>query len=102
MRYDTLATFVYDEVDGKVGNQVTEPTFEKVYCNFTELGAEKSQLVIGNLKDKSFILRTILRYDKPVTYVKVLQKKYNVLKRINYDKTSSFYLTERKGKKANG
>lgn len=102
MRYDTVATFIYDETSGKIGSQVSEPAREKIYCNLTELGAEKSQLVIGNLKDKTFILRTIVRYEKPITYVEVHQKKYTILKRINYDKTSSFYLTERKGQKANG
>ncbi|MDT1996853.1 hypothetical protein CKN61_12760 [Carnobacterium divergens] len=99
MRYDTLASFVYDENKGKIGSVPTEPILNEVFCNFTELGASKSQLIIGNLKDSTFVLRTIVRYDNKVTYIKVDGIAYNITKRVNYDKTSSFYLTERKGQK---
>ncbi|MEY8443354.1 hypothetical protein AALA52_03735 [Lactococcus ileimucosae] len=97
MRYDTLATFVFDKSSGKIGSESVEPVKTKIFSNLSELGAEKSQLVIGNLKDETKVLRTIIRYDKPVTYVIVKGLKYNIEKRINYDKTSSFYIVKQKG-----
>lgn len=97
MRYDTLVTLVFAENSGKVGAEQTEPEQTKIFSNLSELGAEKSQLVIGNLKDETKVLRTITRYEKPVTYIIVNGSKYNIQKRVNYDKTSTFYIVKQKG-----
>nr|DAG81811.1 MAG TPA: head closure knob [Caudoviricetes sp.] len=97
MRYDTLVTLVFDENSGKVGAEQTPSKKTKIFSNLSELGVEKSQLVIGNLKDETKVLRTITRYENPVTYIIVNGSKYNVEKRVNYDKTSTFYIVKQKG-----
>ena len=72
MRYDTLVTLVFAENSGKIGAEQTEPEETKIFS-------------------------TITRYEKPVTYIIVNGSKYNVEKRVNYDKTSTFYIVKQKG-----
>lgn len=97
MRANVDATFIYDKNKGLVGSKEIKPVETKLSCNLTELGAEKSNLIIGNLKDETKVLRTLVPYRDEITYIVINDKRFNITKRVNYDRTTTLYITKQKG-----
>lgn len=82
MRYNKVVYFVKESekrYDPDLGEWVHgEPVKSKKYANVTHIGAERQQVVFGDVKSERFIVRLQRAYTKPYDYLEYNGKKYTV------------------------
>lgn len=98
MRYDKKATFIrtlgeakYNPKTGEYESQIEE---ESLYVNVTDVGAQTSALVIGNLEEGAKVLRTMHPYNRPFEHVLLGNRKYKLIKRVELKERTSLIVGE--------
>lgn len=82
MRYDKEIYFVQkgeEKYDYNTGDYIeTKPIKFKRYARVTDVGAEKMQLIYGELKKGAKTVRIQNHYLGPFDYIEIDEKKYSV------------------------
>lgn len=82
MRFDTPIYFLHigpGEYNETTGNyEESEPTETKCYANVTDSGVEMLNLVYGELRQGSKVIRLLQAYNESFQYIRIGEKRYKV------------------------
>jgi hypothetical protein len=94
MRADTLVTFVKegeDEFDPNTGNYIPEkPKETPIWCNVTDTGNERMNLLYGGIKQRAKTVRLNTQYNEPVDYVVIDGESYQIDRKRAYRHKMTF------------